>query len=206
MEGNILYAAAGNGAVRQARLDITTQALTVIPYEHHNIHSGSRFYVNYSVASLGALTTPTDMMTLTWTTPNTAKWSHFTFSGTGTGGWLMKLIEGSTGGGATPTASLTILNHNRNSSKTSASLDVAGTPAAGKVSYDATQLTGGLTIWEEYIAGGNFLSGSGGSDRDEIILKQNTTYQLSLYGTETNPASLHLDWYEHTNKPVALGW
>jgi len=200
MNGALLYASAGVKGIRQAIIDMATRALVTIGVAHRETHEGSRFFVNYSVASLGALTTPSDMMTLTWTTPNTAKWGHFTFFGTGTGGWLLKLIEGSTGGGATPTGTLTALNHNRNSSNVSTFLDVAASPAAGGVSYDATQLTGGLTIWEEYIAGGNFLSGSGGSDRDEIILKQNKTYQLSLYGTETNPASLHLDWYEHTSK------
>lgn len=39
-----------------------------------------------------------------------------------------------------------------------------------------------------------------GSGRDEIVLKQNTKYQLSLYGTDADPATLMMDWYEHTDK------
>jgi len=184
---------------RIARIDPTTWVLAMIDYAHYETHGGSRFFRNYSVASLGAMTTPTDMITLTWTTPDTAKWEHFTFYAIGTGGWRTRLIEAPTGGGASPTGKFAMLNHQRNSPKVSTCIALDGT--AGSISYDATLVTGGTTLWDEYMPGGSKISGIAvGSDRDEIVLKQNTKYQLSLFGTDTDPATLHLDWYEHTNR------
>lgn len=183
-------------------LDSSTEAATTISYPHHEIHSGSSFFVNYSVASLGAMTTPDDAITLTFTTPNTTKWGHFTFSASGPASALVRFIEGSTGGGADPTGTLTILNSNRNSTKTSAMINVEATPAAGSVSYDATVLTGGTDLWTQYLegSGGPQAAGAGTGTRNEIILKQNTIYQLSILSTTTTPASLYMSWYEHTDK------
>lgn len=179
--------------------DSTTNALNTIAYAHHEAHEGNRFFVQYSVADLGAMTTPNDMITLTFTTPDTAKWGHFIFTATGSSGWLVRLIEAPTGGAATPTGVLLILNKNRNSSKKSTVSD--GT-TAGQVSYDATLATGGTTLWNGYIEGSTSgITGTGFSGkRDEIILKQNTQYQLSIFGTDAEAATLYIDWYEHTNK------
>ena len=183
----------------EARIDDITEVLSVIDYAHHEKHSGSDFFLVYSVVSLGALLAPDDTMTLTFTTPNTTKWGHFTFRVTGTGGWRVRLIEAPTGGGITPTGSLTLLNSNRNSSTTSTFLDVAAAPVAGKVSYGATLATGGTTLIDEYIHGDKFIAGAANHD-EEIILKQNTAYQVSLYGIETDPATIRIGFYEHTNR------
>jgi len=183
---------------RILKFDATTWAALFMSYPHHEAHQGKRFYRNYSVPSLGALTSPDDTISLTWVTPDTAVWEHFTFYGTGTGGWRLRLIEAPTGGAASPTGKFSLLNHQRNSPNVSTALAIDGT--AGQVSYDATLATGGVTLWDDYIPGGSKVSGTIGSDRDEIILKQNTKYQLSLFGTDTDPATVHIDWYEHTNK------
>ena len=57
-------------------------------------------------------------------------------------------------------------------------------------------------LWDDYIEGSTTgASGDGASaNRDEIILKQNTKYQVSIFGTDTEAASIYIDWYEHTNK------
>jgi len=183
--------------------DSATDAMMFVDYAHHEIHNGSHFFVQYSVASLGAMGSPDDMITLSWTTPNTTKWGHLLYSANGSAGWRLRLIEGKTGGGASPTGSITILNSNRNSTATSTAKDLAGTPVANKVSYDATLFTGGTTIWDQYLEGsGGPQSGGvgGGNQRLEVVLKQNTTYQLSLFGTDANPASMTMEWYEHTNR------
>ena len=189
----------------EARVDRATEAVLSISHAHHEIHHGEDFFVLYSIASLGAATSPDDMATLTFTTPDTTRWGHFVFRVTGSGGWRIRLIEGSTGGGATPTGSLDILNSNRNSSTASTFLDVAGSPAVAKVSYDATLLTGGLTIWDEYLAGssGPLTGGEAGGHTEEIILKQDTTYQLSVFGVDTDPMSMRIGWYEHTDRTTA---
>ena len=182
-----------------AAVDNSTYARTIIDYVHHEIHGGSGFYVMYSVASLGAMTTPDDMITLDWTTPNTAKWGHFVFSVSGSADWRVRLIEAPSGGAASPTGQLAILNHNRNSAVASTFTDGS---VAAQVNYDSTLATGGIALWDQYLegSGGPQAGGSGSAKRNEIVLKQNTKYQLSLFGTDTNPATMLIDWYEHTDK------
>lgn len=188
--------------LRPIEVDASSHAITTVDYPHHEMHEGDHYFVTYSVPSLGAMTTPDDTLTLSFTTPNTTKWSHFTFTAEGPSGALVQLIEGKTGGGASSTGALTIMNNNRNSANTSAMINLEGSPAAGSVSYDATVFTGGTTIWSKYIPGAtNGIVGSGLSGtRNEIILKQNTSYQLSIFSTTTNPASLEMNWYEHTDE------
>jgi hypothetical protein len=145
------------------------------------------------------MTSPDDLISLTWTTPDTLKWEHFSFWAEGTGGWRVRLIEAPTGGAASQTGQVAMLNRNRNSDNVSTAIALDST--AGEVSYDATLATGGETLWNHYIPGSNKTVGLIGSGRDEIVLKQNTKYQLSMFGTDTDVATMFIDWYEHTNKP-----
>ncbi len=188
----------GTSTADYLRMDASTNSAQTVSYPHHETHAGSRYYLTYSVESLGAMTTPADMITLTWTTPDTTKWEHFTFWAKGTGGWRLRLIEAPSGGAESQTEQLVMLNKNRNSDNVATCIALDST--AGEVSYDATLATGGTSLWDEYIVGGSKTSGNVGEDRDEIVMKQNTKYQLSLYGTDTDPATLHVDWYEHTDK------
>ena len=103
--------------VSAASIDASTFAQIFVSYEHHERHSGRAFHVSYSVASLGAMTTPDDMITLTFKTPDTTRWPHLVFSCYGSAGWRARFIEGGTGGGASPTDQTTIFNVNRNSLK-----------------------------------------------------------------------------------------
>lgn len=179
--------------------DAEAAAQRVIDTVHENIHEAKGFFVSYSVPSLGAMTSPNDMITLTFTTPDTTKWPHLQFEAKGTAGWRVRLIEAPTGGGETQTEQLEIFNNNRNSVDVSGLIALDDTP--GEVSYDATLVTGGKILFDEYIQGpgGPFASASSLGSRDEIMLKQNTKYQLSLFGTDTDPATLKMLWYEHTN-------
>jgi len=182
-------------------IDTSTNALTFVDYDHHETHGGSRFYVHYGVASLGAMTTPDDTITLTFKTPDTAKWGHFIFLAEGSSGMRVRLIEAPTGGAASATGTIDILNKARNYQNTKKSTFSNGS-TAGVVNYDATLATGGVSLWDNYISGatvGRTGSGSSGK-RDELVLMKNTTYQLSIYGTATEPATLYIDWYEHTEK------
>lgn len=190
------------GNVRPARVDESTHTLQTIEYEHHEIHAGSMFYVMYGVASIGAMTTPDDMLTLTWTTGNTSgKQGHFEFVAEGPAGARVRFIEGSTGGGASPTGQITILNHNRQLAATKTS-EWTSSAAANQVDYDATLLTGGTTLWDSYIPGSTIgQTGSGTqAKRDELVLKENTKYQLSIFSTTTEAAYLYINWYEHLYK------
>ena len=192
----------GSGKFRTIRIDPATHALTTITYAHHEVHGGGTYFVNYSVADIGALTTPNDTMTLSFTTPNTTKWMHFTYYGASSTAAQLMFIEGKTGGGTNPTGTLQTYNSNRNSTNTSGILDVAGANV-GKVSYDALVFTGGTTLTNLYIGvDGNPVGRSGGSHAagSEIILKQNTAYQLVLIDANGTTATLAMSWYEHTNK------
>ena len=175
--------------------DDESKALSYLDISHKKIHEGKRFYVLYSVASLGAMTTPDDMITLDFTTKEFSE-LHFTFSAIGTAGWRVRLIEAPTGGAASPTGQLNILNHKRESTINPG----AGINAAtqGQVNYDSTLATGGVTLWDEYLGGsaGPFSVGTAAGARNELELLSNTKYQLSLYGTDTNPATLIIDWYK----------
>ena len=64
------------------RLDAATRATQVIDYAHHEIHAGSHYTLSYAVADIGAATTPTDIMSLSFTTPDTTKWLHMVVSAT----------------------------------------------------------------------------------------------------------------------------
>lgn len=182
--------------------DKTTDSLKVVDYAHHEIHEGSHFFLLYSVADIGALTTPNDMMTLSWTTPDTEKLLHWIFEAVCTGGARVRLIEGKTGGGATPTGTLQSYNNKRDSDKVSTILDVAGANA-GKVSYDATLFTGGVSLLDEYLTGtgiGGSSPGAATRSDSEKILKRNTAYQLSIEELGNVPATLKMLWYEHTSR------
>lgn len=180
--------------VNAGKYDELSGSLATIDFPHAKTHEGNAYYVSYSVPSLGAMTTPDDTITITFTTPATG-FIHFTFSAYGSAGWRLRLIEAPTGGAATPTGQLAILNHNRASSNTST---VSNGTTAGQVNYDATLATGGTMLWDQYLegSGGPLVGGTSVSNRNEVILKQNTVYQISLYGVDTNPATLYLDWYE----------
>ena len=195
------YVGTGYG-YRDVVSDLATNAIAGVDYVHHEIHAGSHFTAMWSVADIGAATTPNDTISLTFTTPDTTKWGHMVFRFNAVGGALCTVREGGSGG-VSPTGAVTCFNNNRNSTTTSGLLDLSST--AGQISYDATLDTGGSLIVNEYIAGAttNQNMAGGGAEsggRFEWVLKQNTRYQVSIVSTATVSASIILHWYEHTNK------
>jgi len=177
--------------------DKVVKGTKVIDTVHDHVHDGEHFFVTYSVADLGAATTPDDMMTVSFTTPSDAR-LHFVWVAICSSGARVRLIRGKTGGGVNPTGTLQIYNSDENSTNTSGVTDVAGANET-KVSYDATLFTGGVTLIDEYIGadgqGRTFIGGDTRGDQ-EIILKESTIYQLSLYETDNVPGTLQLSWYE----------
>ena len=170
-------------------------APVVIDFVHHEVHEGDHFLVHYSVASIGALTG--DIMTVSFTTP-ADDYMHFVFNASSAAGGLLKLIEGKTGGGATPTGTLQSYNSNRNSATVSGITDVAGANAT-KASYGATAFTGGIELISDYIGAaglGNTFSGGESRGEQEIVLKLATAYQISIYNTASVPGTIQLSWYE----------
>ena len=88
--------------------DGATRALPVIEYEHHEIHSGSHYYVE-GHATLGA----GGVLRVMLVTPDTAKWAHFVWSISSSLGLTTDFYEGAVGGMAGG-ARATIHANNRN--------------------------------------------------------------------------------------------
>ena len=165
-------------------LDETTDALSSITYEHHEIHEGDM----YSVDDLLAC----DNTTLLWliTTPNTTKYAHMIFGVDCTGEMTVLVTEGANR--TTSSAALTPINRRRMS--TNAATVVVGRGATGGTTNGAT------TIKNTRVGATGKFSTVGGSERShEFILKANTKYVVSATTYATVYVALRLDWYEHTD-------
>lgn len=166
--------------------DTATNALMIVDYPHHEIHSGSHYFYTdcLTLASAG-----TQVYLIT--TPNTTKWNHLSFEFNGSAITAIDVYEGADRTGTTPQ---TIFNNNRNSLNQSENTLHKGTSAG---------TTDGTKIWCS--KGGSSTNQSKGSasssQNSEIILKQNTKYLIRITsGTNDNLVNLALSWYEHTNK------
>ena len=85
----------GAGEIDQVRMDASTNSLQTIEYEHHEIHSGSSYYLegHVQLEDTGTTTTRVKLMT-----PVGTKWGHFTWSITSNGITEINHYEGPTGG------------------------------------------------------------------------------------------------------------
>ena len=167
------------------RLDAQTNSIQTIDYEHHEVHAGSHFFYTDSVVLGNA-----EVQDYLITTPNTTKWTHLTFSATGSVITQVQLYEGSDKSGTAPQ---TLYNSDRNSA-TAATLAVAKGTSGG--------LTDGTLIWQmkSGLATGQSRAGMIANRSNVIILKQNTKYILRITsGTAGNLINLQMEWYEHTN-------
>ena len=164
---------------------------------HHKAHEGALWSVGYSIADIGAATSPNDTMTLSWKTPNDGTQMHMSFSITSAAGGLYKFIRGKKSGGDNPTGTLKVFNVNDNIKKPSTILDVAGANA-GHISYDAALFVDGVELKSEYIGtNGQSIFFTGGTSRGELehILRPDTEYQLSLFNTASVVASMSMNFY-----------
>ena len=166
-----------------AEVDNSTHSLQTIKYEHHEIHAGSHF--NYCDYALGIASGATKR--LVFTTPDTAKWGHLTFSFSASEGAILELFEGSTNvvGGT----SVTPRNNNRNSTNASVMTLIV----------DPTSITVGTRV-AGFLAGGAKTAGFDSRSK-ENVLKQNTTYLARITSLAvSNDISWCAEWYEHEDK------
>ncbi len=163
-------------------VDNISGEITSIEHTHHEIHESDTF--RYSDAlTLGSGGTQDYLIT----TPNTTKWSHFTYSVDGTAITTVSLFEASD---KTGTTLQTVWNANRNSAA------VAGTTVHKAISGGTTDGTA-LITYSSGSATNQSRSAANVSHDDEIILKQNTKYILRLTsGTAGNLCNVFLNWYE----------
>ena len=171
-----------------ASIDKYTNVLTGIDYAHHEIHSGSHYYIEGF-----ATMTNTTTLYVKLVTPDTTKWPHFQWSIASTG-ILETTLEEAPTGGMTGGSGVTPINNNRNSTKTSGVTITSGVAAAGTAGTVISQAKWGAAGFKSTIGGGT------GRD-DEIILKQNTTYLRKFAsGAADNIVQFKASWYEHEDK------
>jgi len=169
------------------QLDRATLALNTIDYEHHEIHSGSHYFVS-SFSSLAASGT----INFCYLTPNTTSWHHMLWDIESTSEAQFKVFEGAdfdTGG-----TLVTPYNSDRNSTKTSAAV----------IRLNASVTTAGTILKQKSWGVSGIPSkvlGGGSRSNNELILKQNTKYVFQIINiTGANLLSYAGFWYEHTNK------
>ena len=173
---------------RPVRIDTITRSLQTISYPHHEIHSGSHFYLQGFI-ELDDL----DTFYIKLVTPDTTRWSHFLFNIKSTGICTTYLDEDATGG-MTGGSSVLPLNNNRNSATASGMVFTSGVTAATSYTTRIENDKWGSAGFKENIGGG-------GGREDELLLKQNTTYLRSfISGADSNIIQFKASWYEHINK------
>jgi len=164
-------------------VDPSTMVLDTIDYEHHEIHSGSHFFVA-GHATVGITAT----LEVVVTVPETTAWPHMLFWWSSSLSLTIEMFEGTTGvvGGA----SVTPRNSDRNNDAASG-LTVVTNPAS--IAGDGT------LIWSA--AWGSKQAGGARGRNTEIILRSDTTYLWRVTsGANGNMVAYEALWYEHTNK------
>ena len=169
-------------------VDSSSGAFEVIDYAHHEIHSGSHYYIQGFIVLDDA-----EDFFVKLVTPDSTKWSHFVFNIQSTGITTTYLDEEATGGMAGG-ASKVPLNNNRNSNKTSGMTFTTGVTDATTYTTRLENDMWGANGFKETIGGGS-------GREDELILKQNTTYlRTFISGADDNIIQFKASWYEHTSK------
>lgn len=164
-------------------VDSVTGSMRTIKHDTTEIFSSNMFSVTYSVVSIGAMTTPNDAIQLSWTTPEAPITITMNISTSCGAPALFKFTEGWTGAGASPTGTLPPYSRNR----------LSDMKSELTVSYDATLVTGGDILWQEYVSWETNVP----RVEREWVLKQNTNYAVSLFLAAVEEATIALDWTEN---------
>jgi hypothetical protein len=147
-------------------------------------HEGHLFQLHYNVSNLGAMETPDDAIQITWKTPN-IRIMHLTIHVQCGAAALYKFTEGWSTAGVSPSG--TIVGFNKNRSFPNSEITF---------SYDATLVTDGDVLEQEYITTGKFDAGESRSAQ-EWMLKPGTNYAISLYLAAAQIATISMGWYLH---------
>lgn len=179
-----LIAGAVDTAIHNIALDAVTLALSVIDYEHHEIHNGDHFFVR-SFQDVADAATNVDWLLVV---PDSAKLPHVKWEMAGEAEFELRLYEGAAVSAAG--SALTALNNNRNSAE-----------EAGLAIYSGPTITALGTLIYSGVLGSTNKEGGDHGFPFELVLKRNTRYVLRLTHI---PAGTHwlntlVSWYEHTS-------
>jgi len=174
------------------KVDASTQDLQIVEHEHAEIHGGDHYlictYVDLSI---------NNVFDLQITTPDTAKWSHLTFSLDSESETLWEFYEGVTIN--TPGTAYTPRNNNRNSLNTS-NVGFGQITNTSTANANADTAVAGALLIEDGIMGSGRQSQGANERSREIELKQNETYTLRFTANAAGYTNYCLSWYEHTDK------
>lgn len=175
----------GGTGDRAVSVDLSTNTLQTIDYEHHEIHSGSAFsYADRS--NVNGSGTVRDYLVVT---PDTAVECHMRMAFTTEAEFDIILYEdATTSNNGTPA---TVPSKNRRSA-TSATTAI----------FTAPTVTGTGTQLNIHRTGSGTGTGGGLSDLEEWVLKRNTKYlfRFTKASSGTHYMSIRLFFYEHTFK------
>ena len=165
--------------------DKSTNATTMIEYEHHEIHSGSHYFITDFASFSNA-----EVMDFTFVTPDSGKQAHFVFSIFWTGAVSVEALVGAVVD--TTWTVISPVNNNGNSSNTSIMT----------VRHWDTFTSEWVSKLRSY-AGANKVAGTIERTR-EILLASNQTYILRVTNelTTANIITWNANRYEHTEKNV----
>jgi hypothetical protein len=184
-------------------LDLSSQQQVMIDSDHHELHNGRSYTAYVYDTDLDNAET----LNICFKTPDTSSYVHVTKAVYNTVRSLFELLEAPTvtaGSGTDRDA----VNRRRTSSNTSDILSMAGTPAAGKYTYNATITNDGTLLLGETVGGGSGPTSSSGVSRGmlEWVLKPNTIYAFRLTSLANDGnASIFLEWYAHPDRITPEG-
>jgi len=176
----------------EARLDTSTRTIQTIDYAHHEIHSGSHYFVQgYQDLAIN------EVLDFTWQMPNTTKWIHWTWKIDTESETLWQVYENVAATNPLANA-VTPLNSNRNSGNTSGTTMKFELQADLAAANADTNVGGGLLITSGICGAGK---SAGAADRQhETIMDQNILYCLRATASAAGFINFNMDWYEHTDK------
>jgi len=173
-----------NGKSVGLGVDSSTHTIETIDYAHHEIHSGSHYYMEGFVDLDNE-----DELNIQLITPAGPKQSHFLWSIASNGILETYLYEDPTSG-MTGGSVVSVLNNDRNSTKQSGMVITNGVADPSSVG----------TLISSSSWGSRNISGSDRRE-NEIILKEDSIYlRKFISGANNNLVSFRADWYEHSPK------
>jgi hypothetical protein len=174
--------------------DASTRVLSIIEYEHHEIHAGSHFFFTDANTINAASTDAVDYLLIV---PNTTKWPHMVFEADGTAVTSFYLYEDVNVATSDGWTQMTAYNNNRNSSA-DPTMEIWRTIGSATASSDYGEKP--ILEYSSGAASQQSKTPAAARAEREIILGQGVKYVFRLLsGTASNLCNVMFEWYEHIN-------
>ena len=176
----------------EVRIDASTHSLQTVEYEHHEIHSGSHYFViGYQDLANG------NGLDFTWQMPASAVWTHWNWRINTESEVQWFVYENVTATNPLDNA-ITPYNSNRNSGNTSGTT-MKWELQANIGAANADTAVGAATLLESGMSGAG--KDAGNSVRsNELILDSGVLYGLRAIANAAGYVNFDMQWYEHQDK------